>query len=169
MESAPSGSGASSPVSASTSSAEDFAALRSAWTEKSKSGDWKKVRKDLPDGAKGGDRYLIGWLEANVLQRLLYVDSESEKDGVVVIYYWKDGQLVSVFELRRGAATQISEVAEATEIYNFSEEKLVGWLRSGDGESSVDPAEDGFQEKGREVLKESIRRAEPIYELIGAD
>lgn len=87
------------------------------------------------------------------------------------MYYWRDGQLTSVFQMRTGPATQISDVDHATGIYNFGNEKLVGWKRTPaeGGDGIVSPNDSGFTEAGKSVLRDSIRLTEPIYKEIGAD
>jgi hypothetical protein len=149
--------------------APDFAAFRKEWNAKAEKGDWKVVRKDLPSPGKGRKAYIRGWVEAYVLQRLVHVESLNAENEIITLYYWKEGQLTSVFEFRKGEYAQISDVAEATETYNFVNEKLVSWFRTGDTDVVADPKEEGFQEKGEEVLKRSIELAQPIYQAIGAD
>lgn len=87
------------------------------------------------------------------------------------MYYWRDGQLTSVFQMRTGPATQISDVDHATGIYNFGNEKLVGWKRTpGEGgDGTVSPNDSGFADAGQSVLSDSIKLTEPIYKEIGAD
>ena len=149
---------------------EDFAAFRARWNARAKEDqEWRSVRVDLPPGESGGKRFVVGWLEANVLQRLLYVDSRGVDDETVTVFYWTDGLLTSVFEVRSGAATGISDVGEATEIYNFRGENLVNWHRTGDSSASVDPTDPGFGPQGAEIRKQSLELAAPVYEKIGAD
>ena len=170
---APAPDNASAPAAASpktgTPTSQDFAAFRKDWNARAKTGQWKKVSKDLPNRDKGRETYVNGWVEGTVLQRLMHVDSLGKGNESITLYYWRDGQLSSVFQLRTGAATQISEVAEATETYNFVNKKLVGWARTGDGDTTVDPSDSGFQDAGKQILKESIKLAQPIYQAIGAD
>jgi len=147
----------------------EFETFRSEWNAKAKAGDWKLVKRDLPVKEKGRKEFVGGWLEGNVLQRLVHVETLGEGNESITLYFWRDGQLTSVFQLRKGTMTEISEVNEATETYNFVDEKLVGWHRTGDAASDVDPGEPGFQDTGKQVLKESIKLAEPIYQAIGAD
>lgn len=147
----------------------EFSAFRKEWNAKAKAGEWKKVTKDLPAREKGRKAYVCGWVEANVLQRLMHVDSMGEGNESITLYYWRDGQLTSVFQLRTGSETRISDVAEATETYNFVDEKLVSWQRTGDSDTAVDPSDPAFQDAGKQLLKDSIKFAEPIYKAIGAD
>ncbi len=154
---------------AETPTTKDFSAFRKDWNAKAKAGEWKKVTKDLPAPGKGRKAYVCGWVEANVLQRLMHVSSMGEGNESITLYYWRDGQLTSVFQLRTGSETQISDVAEATETYNFVDEKLVSWQRTGDSDTTVDPSDPAFQDAGKQVLKDSIKFAEPIYTAIGAD
>ena len=147
----------------------DFAAFRKDWNARSKTDQWKRISKDLPNPDKGRKTYVNGWVEGTVLQRLMHVDSLGEGNESITLYYWRDGRLTSVFQLRTGAATQISEVAQATETYNFVNEKLVSWSRTGDSDTTVDPSDPAFQDAGKKVLKESIKFAQPIYQAIGAD
>jgi len=149
--------------------ASDFAAFRKEWNAKAEKGAWKVVRCDLPSPGKGRKAYVRGWVEANVLQRMVHVESRDDKNEIITLYYWRDGQLTSAFEFRKGSYTQISDVAEATETYNFVDEKLVAWLRTGDSDATVEPDEPGFQDTGKRILQESIKRSEPIYQAIGAD
>jgi hypothetical protein len=161
--------GAAPPEVPPAAPAPDFAAFRKEWNAKAEKGDWKVVRKDLPSPGKGRKAYIRGWVEAYVLQRLVHVETLNAENEIITLYYWKEGQLTSVFEFRKGEYAQISDVAEATETYNFVDEKLVSWFRTGDTDVVADPKEEGFQEKGEEVLKQSIDLAQPIYQAIGAD
>ena len=149
--------------------AEEFAAFRQEWNDRAEKGAWKVVRQDLPSPGKGRKAYLQGWVEAYVLQRLVHVETRDNDNEIITLYFWREGQLTSVFEFRKGEYTQISEVAEATETYNFVDEKLVGWRRTGDTDTVADPGEEGFADQGREVLRISVERAAPIYQAIGAD
>ncbi len=150
-------------------SAKDFEAFRAEWNAKAKAGDWKMVRKNLPAREKGRKEFVGGWLEGTILQRLVHVDSIDDKNESITLYFWRDGQLTSVYQFRTGAMAQISDVNEATETYNFVDEKLVGWHRTGDSATDVDPGEVGFQDQGKEILRDSIRLSEPVYQEIGAD
>jgi hypothetical protein len=94
------------------------------------------------------------------------VDSLDNENETYVIYYWKDGLLVSAFEVREGMDTEMSEVAKTVEIYNFEGEKLVGWIRDGE---AVDPNEAGFSMIGEQVWNAATERAQVIYNEIGAD
>lgn len=145
----------------------DFAAFRKEWNDKSK--EWKSVRKNLPRPGEGRTAFVQGWVESNVLQRLMHVDSTDDKNRTITLYYWREGQLTSVFELRTGDHTEISEVGEATNTYNFVNEKLVSWSSTGVSDSHGDGSDPGMQEIGEQVLKQSIKLAEPIYTAIGAD
>jgi len=147
----------------------DFIAFRKEWNEKAQKEGWKKVRKDLPAPQKGRKAYVQGWVEANVLQRLMHVESTNDKNKTITLYYWREGQLTSVFQARFGEDTQISEVGEATDTYNFVNEKLVGWFSTGERDAQADVKEPGVQEIGADVLQQSIKIAEPIYRAIGAD
>lgn len=157
---------APAPASAAKS---DFAAFRKDWNAKAQTDAWKKVRKDLPPPQKGRKAYVMGWVEANVLQRLMHVESSDDKNKTITLYYWREGQLTSVFQGRFGQDTEISDVGEATDTYNFVNEKLVGWFSTGERDSQADVKEPGAQEIGAGVLQRSIKLAEPIYKAIGAD
>lgn len=139
--------------------------LRDAINAEIESGVFKEVRlKSLGEGGRKISHR--GYLLGTILSKLVYVDSLDEENRSITLYYWREGQLVSVFEVRKGADTQISEVGETVEIYNFRNEKLVQWTRDGE---NVPPGEAGFADAGASVLKQSIKRAEPIYFEIGAD
>jgi hypothetical protein len=144
---------------------DDFRALRDEINAEIKDGDFLEVAVQRP-GEEGRTLSFLGYLQGNVLSKLVYVDSLDDKNETLILYYWREGQLVSVFEVREGIDTQISEVSETMEIYNFENEKLVGWIRDG---VEVDADDPGFADVGALVLQQSIQRAEPIYEKIGAD
>lgn len=156
-------------TSKSVPSAKEFEAFRAEWNAKAKAGDWKLVRKNLPAREKGRKEFVGGWLEGTILQRLVHVDSIDDNNESITLYFWRDGLLTSVYQFRTGKMTQISDVSEATETYNFVGEKLVGWHRTGDSTTDVEPGEEGFQQKGKEILRDSIRFSEPVYQEIGAD
>ncbi len=159
------GSAPPAPVADPVPAADSHRALRDAINANIESAEFKKVRLTRP-GENGRKISYRGYLQGNVLSKLMYVDSQDEANRTVVLYYWRDGQLVSVFEVRQGTDTQISEVAETVEIYNFENEKLVGWIRDG---KAVDAGDVGFADAGATVLQQSVQRAEPIYLEIGAD
>ncbi len=108
----------------------------------------------------------LGYVEAYVLKQLVYVDTQDEENETYVVYYWRDGMLVSALEGREGGDTMEEGTDEIFDIYNFEDQRLVSWTRDGE------PIEDvGFyaESVGNRVLRESIQRGEPIYEKIGAD
>jgi hypothetical protein len=148
-------------------SIEEFAALRKASNEKARAGGWKAVVKDQPNDEKGRDHFVKGWLEGNVVQQLMHVDSRGDDNEEIARYYWRDGVLVSIFKLAKGSYTGKSEVREQADTYDFHEGKLVHWLRSPGGEQ--DPKQAGFQDLGAVLQKEAIFWAEPVSKAIGAD
>jgi hypothetical protein len=149
----------------------DFAQFREEMNAKAKTDAWKTVVKSLPGDSQSHRVYVKAWIEANVVQRLMHVDSHGDDNESITMYYWRDGQLTSVVQTRTGPATQISDVDHATETYNFANEKLVGWKRTpvevGDG--TVSPNDSGFTDAGKSVLRDSIRLTGAIYKEIGAD
>lgn len=154
------------------SSFADFSEFRDAMDAKAKTDAWKTVMQRLPGYKDSHRMYVKAWVESNVVQRLMHVDSYGDDNESITLYYWKDGQLTSVFQLRTGPATQISDVDHATEIYNFANEKLVGWKRTpieGGGDGSVPHDDPGFADTGKSVLADSIRLTAPVYKQIGAD
>jgi hypothetical protein len=151
-------------------SLDDFLALRKDINAKTEKNIWKAVTKDLPNAEKGRRLYVKGWLEGTILQRLMHVDSRGDKDGAVTFYYWREGQLVSVFQVRNGSATRIKDVAECTETYNFVDGKMVAWRHTQDQQENVfAPGTKAFADAAKRVLDESIKYSQPIYTAIGAD
>lgn len=146
--------------------AERFKALRAKISEEVEGDGIRKVKVHPESKVPGRSLSYMGHLEANVLKRLVYVDSEDEENETYVLYYWQDGLLVSVFEVREGKDTEMSEVAKTIEVYNFENQKLVGWIRD---DVPVDSGDVGFAETGQRVLDESIERGGVIYLEIGAD
>lgn len=149
----------------------DFAQFREEMNAKAKTDAWKTVVKRLPGNSESHRVYVRAWIEGNVVQRLMHVDSHGDDNESITMYYWRDGQLASVFQMRTGPATQISNVDHATETYNFANEKLVGWKRTPveGGDGTVSPTDSGFTDTGKSILRDSIRLTEPIYKEIGAD
>ncbi len=162
---------AAKPPAQSLGSFADFAQFREEMSAKAKTDTWKTIVKRLPCDSDSHRVYVKAWIEANVVQRLMHVDSHGDDNESITMYYWRDGQLTSVFQTRTGPATQISDVDHATEIYNFGSEKLVGWKRTPaeGGDGTVSPNDSGFTEAGKSVLRDSIRQTEPIYKEIRAD
>lgn len=146
--------------------AEHFSEVRDVIRKEVAAGGLKKVKAHHPSEINGRSLSYMGHIEANVLERLVYVDSEDEDNETYLIYYWVDGLLVSATEVRKGTDTEMSEIARASETYNFNNERLVGWIRDGE---AVDPDTEGFAQLGFGVLEESIERAGVIYAKIGAD
>lgn len=142
-----------------------FKALRSRIDDETEGSEVRKVKVHLK-GDAGRKLSYMGYVEANVLKQLVYVDSQDDDNETFVIYYWNDGLLVSAFEVREGSDTQMSEVAKTIEIYNFENENLVGWIRDG---VEADPNEDGFASIGEQVWTDATERAQVIYDEIGAD
>jgi len=159
------------PPAQSLGSFADFAQFREEMSAKAKTNAWKTVIKRLPGDSESRRVYVRAWMEGNVVQRLMHVDSHGDDNESITVYYWRDGQLTSVFQMRTGPATQISNVDHATETYNFANEKLVGWKRAPaeGGDGTVSPNDSGFADTGKSVLRDSIRLTEPIYKEIGAD
>lgn len=154
---------------ATTPSAKDFLAFRNEWSEKAKTNVWKSVRKDFKTEEKGRTEYVIGWVEGKSLQRLMHVDRTDDKNKAITLYFWRDGQLTSVFKLLVGDYVEISDVGEATRTYNYVNEKLVGWLSSDVSDTQGDGSDPAMQKEGEGVLIESRKRAQVIYQAIGAD
>ena len=158
------------PVAATTPSIADFATFRKAVNARIDAKEFKTAIKDLPNAEPGHRRYVKGWLEGTVLQRLMHVDSISDKNESVTFYFWRGGQLTSVYQVRNGPATFLKGVDECTETYNFVDEKLVSWKHTpGTGDCLIDPTTPGFAEASNRVLEESIKYAQPIYRAVGAD
>src|SRR5581483_4469640 len=159
------------PPTQSLGSFADFAQFREEMGAKAKADAWKTIVKRLPGDSDSHRVYVKAWIEANVVQRLMHVDSHGDDNESITMYYWRDGQLTSVFQTRTGQATQISDDDHTTEIYNFANEKLVGWKRTPveGGDGIVSPNDSGFTEAGKSVLRDSIRLTEPIYKEIRAD
>ncbi|MEP6670939.1 MAG: hypothetical protein ABJF10_17400 [Chthoniobacter sp.] len=153
-------------------SVEEFTDLRLAYNKISDGKQWKSVRKALPTKTKGQQHYVIGWLVGADLKMMMHVDAATKEDKTVTFYYYHEGALTSVFEHRRGAATQISDVGEATETYNFIREKLIYWKRTpleGGGDGIVSPKDEGFAAQGKEVFKGSLALSQPIFKAVNAD
>lgn len=159
------------PPPPSLGSSADFAQFREEMSAKAKTDAWKTIVKRLPGDSQSRRVYVKAWIEANVVQRLMHVDSYGDDNESITLYDWRNGQLTSVFQMHTGPATQISGVDHATEIYNFANEKLVGWKRAPaeGGDGTVSPNEPGFADTGKSVLRDSIKLTEPIYKEIGAD
>lgn len=145
----------------------DFAKIRNAMNEKSKAGAWKLVQKDLPPSAKSKNVYVKGWVEANVVQKLIHVDSRADDDEALSVFFWQDGVLLSVFKYNKGSYINDAALKERTDTYNFQNGKLVHWLREPGGPQ--DPQQKGFQDLGEAIQKQAIKWSEPIYQAIGAD
>jgi len=146
--------------------AEHFSEVRDVIRKEVAAGGLKKVKVHRPGETKGRTLSYMGHVEANVLKRLVYVDSENDDNETFLIYYWVDGLLVSATEVRKGMDTEMSEIARTSETYNFDKERLVGWIRDGE---AVDPDTESFAQLGFGVLEQSIERAGVIYAEIGAD
>ncbi len=163
------GSDASSPSGeAATSSAPGasaFKALRDEINDEVEADDIQKV-KVREDGEAGRKLSYLGYVRGYDLLELVYVDSRDDENETYVIYYWRDGMLVSAYEVREGTDTEISEVAKTIEIYNFEDQQLVGWIRDGE---EVALGEMDAGEVGARVLSDSITRSQPIFQKIGAD
>ncbi len=150
----------------------EFTDLRLAYNKITDGDAWKHVDEQLPTQTKGQRHYVRGWYVGTQLRMLMHVDAATKDDQATTFYYFYDGALTSVFERRKGAATQISEVADASETYNFIGEKLVSWKRTpieGSGDGFVSPKDGGFADQGKQVVKEAIRLAQPIYRAIKAN
>lgn len=150
----------------------DFAAMRTEWNRISDGKEWKDVRLDMKKEKPTQRHYAMGWFEGRELKMIMHVLADSDQDQRFRFYYYYEGALASVFERRKGRYTEISEVASATETYNFVREKLVGWKRtSGDreGEVWVDPKDAGFADQGKMVFKDSLAVSGPLFKAIGAD
>jgi hypothetical protein len=124
------------------------------------------ISKAHAPGVDGRKLSYMGYLQAYVMKHLVYVDSQDDENETIILYYWQDGLLVSVYELKQGTDTEVSEVAKTVDIYNFENQQLVGWIRDG---VEVDPTEQGFFDIGERILEESIERAGVIYAKVGAD
>lgn len=148
-------------------SSDDFAAMRKLSNERAKSGAWKIVTKDQPGAGKGREHYVKGWIEANVVQQLIHVDSRGGGDEMLALYYWHEGVLVSVFKFAKGSCTKKPGLKERTDTYNFHDGRLVQWSHTPGGVE--DPKQDGFQDLGAAIQKEATFWAQPIYQAIGAD
>ncbi len=148
------------------STAEEFVALRDAIDVEVEGEDVRKVKVHADSDRPGRRLSYLGYVKAYVLEQLVYSDREDDENKSYVIYYWREGLLVSAYEVRMGRDTEMSEVGRTNEIYNFEDQKLVGWIRDG---AEVPPDEPGFAEVGERVLDDSIARAGPIYLEIGAD
>lgn len=145
----------------------DFAKIRNAMNEKSKAGAWKLIQKDLPPSAKSKNVYVKGWVEGNVLQKLIHVDSLTDDDEALSVFFWQDGVLVSVFKYDKGSYCNDPKLKESTQTYNFQDGKLIHWLREPGG--AQDPQQKGFQELGAVIQKQALKWSEPVYKAIGAD
>lgn len=150
--------------------AEQFAALRKKMNAISDGDTWKAVHKDLPKDTKGQRHYVTGWVQGTGLKMMMHVKADNDKDKIVTAYYYHEGSLVSVFEIRKGDYTEISEVAEVSETYNFINEKLVSWSNySSLGTESFKPGDPGFAEKGEAVRDLAIEYSTMIFSAIKAD
>lgn len=146
---------------------DDFAAFREQSRATVKAGTWKAVKKDQPPFEKGRKKFVTGWLSANVIQQLTWVDSRGDDDEEIATYFWRDGVLVSISKYATGSHTGKKDLPKKADTFNFHEGKLVSWTRTPGGVQ--DPAQAGFQELGAVLQKEAVFRSEPIYEAIGAD
>lgn len=147
-----------------------FAEYRKQVNEKTETDAWQSVRVDLPATEKNRTVYLKGWVEAYVLQRLMHVDSLGDDNETVTFYYWREGQLTSIFQVRNGLATGMPGVPECTETYDFVNEKLVAWSRRiGSADFVVNSSDPSFASAAEKLLPQSIELAQPIYNKIGAD
>lgn len=154
--------------SATFSSAADFAKFRKEWNAQSDSGAWKTVLKVLPNRDKGHQTYVKGWVQGTGLRMLMHVDSHTDKDKSITFYYWREGLLTSAFQLRTGNHTQ-NATQKATETYDFVNQKLIHWTRTGDTNATLGSGDPGVPTTGDKVLDDSIKFAAPIYTAIGAD
>ncbi len=146
---------------------DEFRDFRKRVDAATKSGDLKRIKVQRKSAVRAGRNLsYMGDLQANVLERMVYLDSENDENETIIIYYWKEGMLTSVYELREGMDTEISEVGSIVEIYNFNGEKLVSHVS--DGKKMADPDKWAL-EMGDRILADSIERAGVIYAEIGAD
>lgn len=146
-------------------SAAAFKALRAEIDAALESETVRKVKVHRDSEVPGRKLNAMGYVEAYVIKQLVYVDSKDEENETYVIYYFRDGLLVSTFTVREGRDTGIEGVAKQVEIMNFDNEKLVGWIVDGEEYSNEDlqyAATDA-------ILAEATERSQPIYEKIGAD
>lgn len=146
---------------------DDFAAFREKSRAAVKAGTWKAVKKDQPPFEKGRKKFVTGWLSANVIQQLTWVDSRGDDDEEIATYFWKDGVLVSISKFATGSHTGSKDLPKKADTFNFHDGRLVSWTRTPGGVQ--DPAQEGFQDLGAVLQKEAVFRSEPIYEAIGAD
>lgn len=144
---------------------EGYKELRSRINEEVKGEDIMVSKVQVP-GADGRDLSYMGSLQAYVMKKLVYVDSEDDENETIILYYWQDGLLASVFELKEGKDTEVSEVAQTINVYNFENEQIVSWISEG---VEVDPKDPSFFDIGARILEESIERAGVIYAKVGAD
>lgn len=160
------------PITKAPATMSEFTDLRVAYNTISDGKAWKEVRKDLPKTSKSQRHYVLAWVEGQELKMMMHVDAATEADSSITFYYYYEGALTSVFQRRKGAATQMSDVGMATETYNFAAEKLVGWKRTpieGGGDGLVPKSDPGFAEAGKEVFKKSLELSGPIFRLMKAD
>ncbi|MEM6884883.1 MAG: hypothetical protein AAF571_07600 [Verrucomicrobiota bacterium] len=147
-------------------SAEAYRDIRSDINDQAKSGKWQEIRHKAT-GAGGSQISCLAYVEAYVIQKLVYVDSTDDDNETISLYFWQDGVLVSVYRLYKGTHTETHDLTEAEEIFNFDGPKLVGWYRTQDGWNS--PSDTFFQQTGESVQREAIERSQPIYDKIQAD
>ncbi len=131
-----------------------------------KTGDWKEVRhKEITE--EGVKISTLAYVEAYVIQHLVYVEADDAENRSITLYYWDEGVLKSVFELRQGSYTETDGYDEVSETYNFQDGRLVEWKRSPGG--YVDPQDESFHANADWIADSAISRSEVIYEKIGAD
>ena len=146
---------------------DDFAKIRAAITDKSRTKAWKVVQRDLPTPAKGQQVYVKAWVEANVVQKLTHVDSRGDNDEVVSVFFWQEGVVMSVSKFYKGWYTENPAVNERTETYKFQNGRLVS--SQSDPGGVRDPQQKGYQDLGQAIQKQAIQWSQPIYQAIGAD
>ncbi len=141
--------------------AESFATLREDWKAKSDDGAWQEARRELPEHGGSREHYALGWFDGKSLMRVMLVDSTGEADGTFTFYYWTPkGSLRSVFQVREGQATE-KKTGKVTNIFNFMNDQLVGWIRTEDEtEDVVDPADPGFAAAAKRVAEEAAETAD---------
>ncbi len=131
-----------------------------------KTSDWKEVRhKEVTE--EGVRISTLAYVEAYVIQHLVYVEADDKENRSITLYYWDEGVLKSVFELRQGSYTETDGYDEVSETYNFRDGRLVEWKRSPGG--YVDPQDETFYTNADWIADSAISRSEVIYEKIGAD
>jgi len=135
---------------------EAFAEFRKEIQEKSEGNAWKQTKADLPGNEGERRHYVKGWSDDEGLQKLMLVDAAGDKDGTYKFYYWLNGKVASVFEVREGPATGLSGVKKTTETYNFVNERLVGWESTKDGKEAIAyPSDPSFAAAGKRIVAES--------------